>query len=256
MRLPCLTRSSLSTLFCVSVLLIASVSTVRAQDPDDIGPDEAGMEETLNTQLWEYMKHTPYSQAKLYLAGLKRNSAMAPSTENVLPTGWVLSPAGMQVAVGRLPCEAVFYAGSVVVLNNGYYSMGQEDPEVSVIDPASSKVTRTLRLPSLFPSAAVSQDGDLYISGGISKQVFRLNSRMERINSYPIDGFVGGIAPLDERHIVVSMLVTAATQADFTRGTYGAGKVAILNTVTGEIERTSGLGYFPYAVAAHNGKIF
>lgn len=224
---------------------------------EQMDPDEAGSEETLNAQLWEYMKRTPYSRAKIYLAALghgARDHGAAPA-ENELPTGWTLAPVGTQVEAGRLPCEAVPYAGGLVVLNNGYYGTGGDSPEVTVLDPLGT-VSRTLQFPSLFPSAIVCADGDLYISGGISKQIYRLNSKFETVKTYTVDGYVGGLTAIDATHFAVASLVTAATPADFSKGNFGVGKITIINTLTGAAERSADIGYFPYAIVLNGGKIF
>jgi exopolysaccharide biosynthesis protein len=85
-----------------------------------------------------------------------------------LPNGWKIAPSGTQVEVGRLPYEAVSYAGKLVVLNTGYYN--KEPQEVSVVDLKQGKLVKTLKFNSLFPSARVGLDGDLYISGGFDKR--------------------------------------------------------------------------------------
>jgi len=224
-------------------------------DLDD--PDEPGSEQTLNAQIWEYMKKTSYSEAKLYVAGLKRSAGNAKraSSEVTLPTGWRLEPAGTQVDVGRMPYAAVSYAGSLVVLNNGYYDKGSEDPTVSIVDLKGGQ-TRTLKLPSLFPSVVVGLDGDLYVSGGLSKQLFRFNREFVQVKSYPIAGFVGGIAAIDATHIAVSSLVTAQTPAEFSKGLFNKGYLQILDTTKGTVEQSAEIGYFPYAIAYSRGKIY
>ncbi len=255
-------NSRMSRLFSYLVAATALLSLIslpglaQDHDDDDIGPNQPGSEEMLNTQIWEYMKHSAYGDAKAYLANLHKIQRAATDTEFVLPTGWKFSPAGKQVEVGRLPYEAVTYNGKLVVLNNGYYVSGREDPEISVVDPATATVSSTFRLPSLFPSAVASSDGDLYISGGISKQVFRVNSNFERVQSYPIDGFVGGITEVDSTHLAVSLLVTADSAANFAKGIYGAGKIVLLNTSTGVMEATGDSGNFPFAIVKCGNKLY
>ncbi len=238
------------------MLCLTPLAIAQSHDADDMDPDEPGSEETLNAQLWEYMKGTPYAEAKLHVAAMRGKSGQNEHAENELPTGWRLSPAGTQVDVGRLPCEAVPYAGNLVVLNNGYYGVGPDSPEVSIVDPAAGKVIRTIRLSSLFPSAVTSPDGDLYISGGISKQVYRLNRNYETVRTYAVDGYTGGLAVIDSNHIAVASLVTAANINDYAKGNYTTGKISILNTATGTIEQSVDTGYFPYAIALVNGKLY
>src|SRR5689334_18787184 len=64
--------------------------------------DDAADEERLNRELWESIKGLPYAAAKEHIA---RGQREAPFREAlaVLPNGWKLAPAGIQVPVGRLP---------------------------------------------------------------------------------------------------------------------------------------------------------
>src|SRR5579871_1380042 len=144
----------------------------------DIDVDAPGDEERLNRELWEALKKTPYAEAQAHIASVRQTQG-AFDLVVPLPNGWKLAPAGSSVEVGRFPYEAVAYAGAVVVLNTGYYS-GQEQPEVSVVDPVAGTVVQILHFEALFPSAQVGQDGDLYISGGISQKVYRVNRQWER----------------------------------------------------------------------------
>src|SRR2546429_7703181 len=138
-------------------------------------PDQADDEDDLNRELWEFAKKTPYEDALRYVESAQRQSQATRSAEVVLPTGWKLAPAGTQVGVGRLPYEAVSFAGRLVVLNNGYYT--KEQPEVSIVNVDSGQVVKTLRIKSLFPSAEVGVDGDLYISGGFGKKIYCVDGK-------------------------------------------------------------------------------
>src|SRR5437588_9481414 len=157
----------------VSVLLFVSlfIPVARAQDARrEAGEraqffDRAEDEEDLNRELWVYARGTPYEEAVRYVAAAQARSQAREQAEAVLPNGWRIAPAGQQVEVGRLPYEAVSFAGRLVVLNNGYYS--REVPEISIVDTASGQVVKTIRtkpssgvLGSLFPSAEVGADGD------------------------------------------------------------------------------------------------
>ena len=130
-------------------------------------PDEPEEMEDLTRELWKFARGKGYDRAvRRANASAARFAAQTPQLR--LPTGWVLAPAGAQVELGRLPYEAVSFGGRVVVLNNGYYPQGLEDPEISIVDIARPSVTRTLRVSSLYPSAAPSPNGNLYVSGGSS----------------------------------------------------------------------------------------
>lgn len=252
--------------FAVSLLLtIISLSLIaQAQDKDEsqnnkarqekeerrlAAPDQADDEDDLNRELWEFAKQTPYEDALSYVARAQRQSQATRSAEVALPTGWKLAPAGTQVEVGRLPYEAVPFAGRLVVLNNGYYT--KEPQEVSVVNVDSGQVVKTLRIKSLFPSAEVGVDGDLYISGGFDQKVYRVNRNFDIVREYALAGYAGGLAPVDATHIALSFLV-----ANNASGDYIAGKLALLNTETGKVEQETEVGYFPYAVRYLNGKFY
>ncbi|HLK56001.1 MAG TPA: bifunctional YncE family protein/alkaline phosphatase family protein [Chthonomonadaceae bacterium] len=220
----------------------------------DIDVDAPGDEERLNRELWEALKKTPYAEAQAHIASVRQTQG-AFDLVVPLPNGWKLAPAGSSVEVGRFPYEAVAYAGAVVVLNTGYYS-GQEQPEVSVVDPVAGTVVQILHFEALFPSAQVGQDGDLYISGGISQKVYRVNRQWETVRTYTVNGYAGPLVPLDATHLVVASLVTGDTPADFQSGKYKAGRLAILNTATGAIEREAPTGYFPYALQLAGDKLY
>ena len=133
-------------------------------------PDEPEEMEGLTRELWKFARGKGYERAvRRANASAAKFAAQPPQLR--LPTGWVLAPAGAQVELGRLPYEAVSFGGRVVVLNNGYYPQGLEDPEISIVDIARPRVTRTLRVASLYPSAVVSPNGNLYVSGANTQTV-------------------------------------------------------------------------------------
>jgi YVTN family beta-propeller protein len=155
-----------------------------------------------------------------------------------------------------LPYEAVPFAGRLVVLNTGYYSGAAQ--EISVVDAASGRVVKTLtpkRSPaepgSLFPSAAVGADGDLYVSGGFDSKVLRINREFEIAREYKVAGYAAGVAALDGGRLAVLYL---AGRDD--KGNYVSGRLAVLDTETGKVEREADAGYFPYSVRQLNGKLY
>jgi YVTN family beta-propeller protein len=214
----------------------------RVDDPDD--------EEDLNRELWEFAKGTPYDSILAYVKEAQRASRATQTAEVELPNGWRIQPAGTQVEVGRLPYEMVEFAGKLVVLNTGYYY--QEPQEVSIVDPQTTQVIKTLRINSLFPSATVAPDGDLYISGGFDQKVYRVDKNFEIVREYKVGGFVGGLAPVDSQHLAVAYM---ATQKDGKGGFVGGG-VGMLNTGSGQVEHEIKAGYYPYTVRYLNGKLF
>jgi DNA-binding beta-propeller fold protein YncE len=205
-------------------------------------PDEPEGMEDLTRELWKFARGGGYERAvRRANASAARFARQAPELR--LPTGWVLAPAGRQLELGRLPYEAVPFAGRLVVLNNGYYPAGIEEPEVSVVDVASNRVTRTLRLASLYPSASVSPNGNLYVSGGSSDSLFQLDRQFQVTRSFGVGGYVGPIAVIDAERLAVALL-TAPDSA----GATGVGRLSILNTVSGRIESTVAAGFFPSAM--------
>jgi hypothetical protein len=108
-----------------------------------------------------------------------------------------------------------------------------------------------LKINSLFPSAVVGPDGDLYISGGFDQKIYRVNKQFEIAREYAVDGFAGGLAQLGPQQLAVGYMAGKATN-----GNYVGGKLAILNTANGKIEKVNDIGYFPYAVRYLNGRLY
>src|SRR2546423_5842858 len=235
---------ALSTCLFGSFVTIPSSGQRRVDDPDD--------QEDLNRDLWEFAKHTSYDSIQSYLADAQRKSRAAQTAEVELPNGWRIAPAGAQVEVGKLPYEALMFAGKLVVLNTGYYYPKDKEPqEVSIVDTNSNRLIKTLKIKSLFPSAVVNLDGDLYISGGYDEKVYRVNKQFDIVREYQVKGFVGGLAEIDRDHLAVLNMAqkTAA-------GNYVAGRLVILNTSTATIERETEVGYFPYGVRNIGGRFY
>jgi YVTN family beta-propeller protein len=232
---------------CVAPLRVA------AQDDDDDKRaeffDRAEDEEDLNRELWEYVKGTPYAGALSYVAAAQARAQAARVAEAVLPTGWRIAPAGRQVELGRLPYEAVPFAGRLVVLNTGYYT--REPQEVSVVEPNSGQVEKTLRINSLFPSAAQGPGGDLYLSGGFDSKVIRIDRQFNVVREYAVAGFAAGVAAIDARRLAVLYLA-----AKDEKSNYVSGRLAVLDAETGKVEREADAGYFPYSVRQLNGKLY
>ena len=234
---------ALAGISLVSIIAVGAIAYFpeNQEANRELAPDQPGEEEDLNQELWHFAKKTPYPGTK--------KQTIPQTAELRLPNGWKIAPAGTQVEVGRLPYEATIYNGKLVVLNNGWY--GAEPQQVSIIDPQSNQVIKTLTYPSLFPSAKPGLDGDLYISGGFDQKIYRINKQFAPVREYPMNGYTAGIVPIDAKHIAVAYLVTEGEQKGYTKG-----KLAILNTQTAAIEQTITVGYFPYAVQYLNNKIY
>jgi len=245
------------------LLLLCSVGLTagRCQPPaKTIDVDDAADEERLNREIWETMKGLPFSAVKVHLESLahSQRDTRQPAAIAPLPTGWRLSPAGVQVPVGRLPYTAIPFNGKIIVVNAGYYTAGtptKSKPEVSVVDAQSGRVTATLTFGALFPSVQV-MGGDLFISGGIDQQVYRLDKNLTQIAAYRVPGYAGALAPLDDTHMAVSCLVSSSTDEDFNRGKYQKGRLAIIDTKSGVVTAGPDMGYFPYSLCSAGGKLY
>src|SRR5229473_938990 len=237
---------------CVTVFLVVVLSTGGIAQDRQRRLDDPTDQEDLNRQLWEFARKTPYEDILPYVAAAQRASLQSQSVTIELPNGWRIAPAGTQVDLGRLPYEAISFAGKLVVLNTGYYyPKEKESQEVSIVDVATAQVVKTLRINSLFPSAVVGSDGNLYISGGYDQKIYRVNQQFEVDREFKVNGFAGGLAFIDGARLAVGYLATKNE-----KGSYVHGKLAILDTGSGSIEREADLGYFPYAVRFLNGKLY
>src|SRR4051812_48124034 len=185
-------------LFLLVVLAFVSFAPAQEREKSGVaGLDQPEDEDDLNSELWEFAKKTPYADALRYVRAAQERSQAARTAEVTLPNGWKIAAAGTQVDVGRLPYEAIPFAGRLVVLNTGYYT--KEPQEVSVVDVGSGQVVKTLRLNSLFPSAEVGPDGDLYVSGGFDQKIFRVNRNFDVAREYKVGGYAGGVAAVDAK---------------------------------------------------------
>jgi len=247
-----------AALVFAAVLLMVCGWTAMAEEEGNSrlsAPDQPGEEDIFNRELWQFAKRTPYEAAERHIKKMRKREP-APAKEVVLPTGWKIAPAGRQLAVGRLPEEAVFYNKQIVVLNTGYYTEErQKRQEISIVDPASGKV-KALLPGSLFPGAAAGLDGDLYISGGLDQVIYRYNHNFKLAQQYPVQGYAAGLAPIDADHLAVVYLVVRVNPKSEKSVQYGKGKLAILNTKTGKIELEAEAGYFPHTVRYLNQKLY
>src|SRR6266536_1178159 len=102
----------------VAAISLAILTSLAISGQDNYKPhdlDQADEEEDLNRELWEFARKTPYEDILAYVAAAQRASQATQTAEVELPNGWRIAPAGRQVQVGRLPYEAVLFAGHLVV---------------------------------------------------------------------------------------------------------------------------------------------
>lgn len=226
----------------------------RADEDDGLpGLDVPGQEQKLNAELWRFAKNTSYEEVQKDLPAAQGKSRAGTTAQVTLPNGWRMAPAGGQLELDRYPMVAVPFAGKIAVLNNGYYYVTSENqPKISVCDASGKKVVQTLTVPSLFPSACVGKDGDLYVSGGYDQEIRRFNGEWAEVRDYKIGGFTAGVAAVDADHVAVAVLLV-----DDGKGGYEShGRLALLNTHQGQVEQEVDCGRMPYAVAGLDGKVF
>ena len=212
--------------------------------------DDPRDQQRLSREIWESVKHTPYSQAVAYAkaAQLASRAASAPATVT-LPTGWNITPAGMQVSVGTLPFDAVAFNGSVVVVDSGSAN-GPQD--FRVLDPASATVLQTIPVQNVYPGAAVGPGGALYISGGFSNQVYRYDTQFNLAATYDLPGYVRGLAGYDSRY-----LVALYSEPPVLEGILASAHVVMIDTTTGNITSDVTIAINePYSVNVVLGKIY
>jgi YVTN family beta-propeller protein len=86
-----------------------------------------------------------------------------------LPNGWILSPAGTQIAVGELPLNmAVTPDEKFVIINNN----GTSTHSLTVVATEGWSVVQTLRVSKAFLGMRLTSDGKtLYLSGGNDNRI-------------------------------------------------------------------------------------
>ncbi len=237
-------------LHCLMLFLFISGPSVADEDDGAPGLDVPGQEQKLNAELWRFAKNTSYEALQKDLKETQEESKKNIPAEVRLPTGWRFTPAGNQLEAGRYPLVITPFAGNLVVLNNGYYV--ETNPEVSVVSGDGSQVLKTFTVPSLFPSAKVGPDGILYISGGYDQTIRGYNDKFEEVRDFTVNGYSAGLAPVGK-----SLLAVAYMLIDNNKGGYKSqGRLALINTQTGELKDELDCGRMPYALEYQDGKLF
>lgn len=238
----------------VCALPLLFISTPAIPKPVT-GMDELGEGEKLREYFWVAANTgTSYDAAKTYTEKAQKAFQITRSHDVALPNGWKIAPAGQSLDLGTMPGEAVFFAGRLVVLNNGFYPPKQ-DSQVSIVNFRKQTVEKNIPFHSLFPCVRVGPDGDLYISGGYDFKVYRLNSQFAPSKDhpeYPVNGYAGGMAFVGKNLLALTYLMVN----DHGTGQWKKGKIALLNTQTGEISDEKPTGHFPYALAWVGGKLY
>jgi YVTN family beta-propeller protein len=218
------------------------------------GMDVPGEGEPLRRYFWVSAKGTSYNAAKAYAEKAQAQSKVTRGHALALPNGWKIAPAGASLELGAMPGEAVFYAGRLIVLNNGFYPPKQ-DAQVSVVSLKVPALEKTIPFHSLFPCAKVGPDGFLYISGGYDFKIYRLNQKLEAPQVHPdfaVNGYAGGMAFVGKNLLAVTYLMIN----DHGKGAWKKGAIALLDTKSGAIMDEKESGHFPYALAWVGKKLY
>src|SRR5947209_454391 len=161
---------------------------------------------TLKLRIQQHAGQTAPASSSAYPRVLQQQTVGPRSPDLMLPNGWMIDSSGTQVEVGRLPQEALRYGNHIVVLNTGYYGTNG-DYQISLVEPQTAQVVGVAHTSSLFPSAVVGRDDNLYVSGGIKQQVLRYTRRFDQPTLFRVTGYAAGLAAVDASHLAVVCLV-------------------------------------------------
>lgn len=170
--------------------------------------------------------------------------ALSPDT-TLLPNGWKISPAGLQVAVGGFALNVIDipHQNLALSISNGY-----SDQFLSLIDFKTGKVIQQIPLSAGWIGLAVTEDGHtIYASGGHLDRVLVFKLRDRKLSAageirLPQDTFPSGIS----LNTVGSRLYVAANLAD---------KMLEVDTASRKVLMQAATGKKPYAgaiVAKHH----
>ncbi len=218
------------TRFWILVAVLSAAIFVTAAEPDT-------HEE--NNKNAAAIKHAPKVDA----------APVVPARFLTLPTGWKIAPAGRQVNVGTFPFDAVFTRNSTVIINSGW-SSGQQS--LSVVNPDTPGDAPEVAIQNVFPGAAAAPNGSLFISGGKSAEVYRVDASGQIQTTYKTPGFTFGLAVVDDRSVVAGY-----SEAPSGDGLLRPGHVIRIDTTTGSMLGDTRIGdHEPYNLAVAAGKIY
>ncbi len=176
-----------------------------------------------------------------------------PDGSFLLPTGWRLKPAGVQVPLDTLPMSSVLSRDGkfLLVLNGGY-----NPPSISVIDTASMRETSRVQVGDAWLGMAFSPDGKfVYLGGGGSYRLREFSyadgnlkpAREFEINPGAKPGerdFIGDVALSPDGHLIYA--------ADLYHDA-----VDVINPQSGRVIDRFKTGRRPYRILFHpDGKSF
>jgi YVTN family beta-propeller protein len=176
-----------------------------------------------------------------------------PDGSFLLPTGWRIQPAGVQVGLDTLPMSSVLSRDGkfLLVLNGGY-----NPPSISVISTGTMKETSRFKTGDAWLGLAFSPDGKfVYVGGGGSYRVREFSyadgnlkpAREFEINPGAKPGqrdFIGDVTPSPDGHLIYA--------ADLYRDS-----VVVINPQSGRVTDRFKTGRRPYRILFHpDGKSF
>jgi len=188
--------------------------------------------------------------ALLVLAGCARPVAEV----HRLPTGVVLDPAGVSVALGSMPLTMRSSPGStrIVAVLCGYRDQG-----IQVIDPVSRRVTQTVVQPAAFVGACFSPDGSrLYVSGGNRDVVYEYTWRAD--SAALADSIVLAPPPGKEGgRVYPAGIACSPDGARLFVAENLADSLVVVDLASRRVVQRLATGRYPYDVAVHaDGRVY
>jgi YVTN family beta-propeller protein len=188
--------------------------------------------------------------ALLVLAGCARPAAEV----HRLPTGVVLDPAGVSVALGSMPLTMRSSPGStrIVAVLCGYRDQG-----IQVIDPVSRRVTQTVAQPAAFVGACFSPDGSrLYVSGGNRDVVYEYTWRAD--SAALADSIVLAPPPGKEGgRVYPAGIACSPDGARLFVAENLADSLVVVDLASRRVVQRLATGRYPYDVAVHaDGRVY
>lgn len=171
----------------------------------------------------------------------------------LLPTGWLIRPAGRQIPLDTFPMASALSPDGryLLVLNGGY-----RPPSISVIETASAKVVSSTPVADAWLGIMFSSKGDrVYVGGGSRAAVFEFtfsNGALSAARTFPVvpeakrtnRDFIGDVALSPDGRLIYA--------ADLYRDS-----VVVINPQSGMLIERFPTGRRPYRILFHpDGKSF
>ena len=164
----------------------------------------------------------------------------------LLNSGWLLHPAGEQVAVGTFPMSsAVSQNGRYLLALNG----GYDPPSISVIDIAQKKEVGRTPLPDAWLGLKVAPAGNLvYVGGGVTGKVFELSLDDTTGALTQKREFVATPDPVNKGNVLIGDVALSVDAHILYAADVRADSVAVINLQSGEMTGRWKTGQQPYRI--------